>query len=126
MRLLYSIILMCLSIGFSSCRNTDSVNILIRNDSDGDCRNVRVAVAMDDITPHLLLNDTDSLFVLNEANERIAFSFTPQGDSISFIVPILNNRSQKNYTINAREKRVADYIFRFRTANVVVVVDEDN
>ena len=106
----------------SSCTNTGTVNILIANSGTDDCHNVQVAVAMNDIKTHLSINEGDTLTLLNEANRKVSFAFTPNGDSIVFVIPVINRASQKNYTINSHDKRLIDNLFRFRTANIIVNV----
>lgn len=108
----------------AGCTNTGTVNILIANTGSDDCRNARVAVAMADINTHLNIEEGDTLELLNEANQPVDFDITQDGDSITFTVPVVKQKSQKNYTLNAHEKTLADNLFRFRTANINVNVSD--
>ena len=107
----------------AGCTNTGTVNILISNESSADCRNARVTLAMSDIKSHLDIGQGDSLTLLNEANQPVDFNITQDGDSLTFVVPVINQKSQKNYTLNAHEKSLADNLFRVRTANITVHVN---
>ena len=103
----------------SACNNTGTVNILIDNPSNNHRSNVRVAVAMSDVRNHLAIAEGDTLLLLNEANHSVSYTITT-ADSLVFTVPVIRARSQKNYTLNTGEKRLADNLLRFRTASIVV------
>ena len=111
-----------LALACFGCANSDSVNILISNPSKSTLRQVRVAVSFSEIKNHLSINDGDTLYLLNEANSGVPYSYTAGHDSIVFSIPEINGMSQKNYSLNVHEKRLADNLFRFRTTSIMVDV----
>lgn len=115
---------MILCMACVACTNTGTVNILIANESNADVKNARVVVACDDVMPHLTLGESDTLLLLNEANRSVPYHYTDTGDSIVFVVPVVKALSQKNFSLNVNEKRLADNLLRFRTASVLVHVDK--
>ena len=113
-------IMMCMTC--CACTNTGTMNILIANRGATDVKNVPVAVACNEINKYLEFSQGDSLLLLNEANRSVPYHYSPGGDSICFVVSVVKATSQKNYTLNVGEKRLADNLLRFRTASVLVNV----
>lgn len=113
-------IMLCLAC--CACTNTGTMNILIANRSAADRRNVQVAVACSEIKKYLEFGPGDSLQLLNEANRNVPYRYSAGGDSIVFSVNVVKAMSQKNYSLNVGEKRLADNLLRFRTASVMVDV----
>lgn len=108
----------------AACTNTGSVNILITNSGSGDCKDARVSVTMEEVNKHLVMNEGDTLFLLNETNQTVPFTLNSTGDTLSFVVPVVRKNSQKNYSLNAHEKTLTDNLLRFRTASIEVRVGD--
>ncbi|MBR1552262.1 MAG: hypothetical protein IJ632_08100 [Muribaculaceae bacterium] len=116
------VIILCLALACVSCQNTDTVNILISNVGTADCHNATVTVPMSEVMQRLNTTPADTLILLNERNTAVEYSYTPDREAITFTVPIVKFRSQKNYTLNKGNKRLRDNLLRFRTANITVTV----
>ena len=107
--------LMCMA-----CANKSTVNILISNEHNSDTTNVVVNVAVDEIMQHLDAQSIDSLTLLNEKNQPVAFTTTPDGKEIQFTVSIIKARSQKNYSLNTSNPSLSNNLFSFRTTSINV------
>lgn len=105
---------------FVACANKSTVNILISNNHNRDTTNVVVHVAIDEIMQHVDAPSVDSLTLLNEKNQPVTFTTTPDGKNIEFTIPIINARSQKNFSINTSNPSLSDNIFSFRTTSINV------
>ncbi len=103
-----------------ACENKSTVNILIANSHDSDTTNVVVQVAIDEIMKHVDAQSIDSLTLLNEKNQPVAFTASANGRDIEFTVPIIKARSQKNYSLNTSTTSLSDNLFSFRTASINV------
>jgi hypothetical protein len=104
----------------AACNNDSTVNILISNAKDADTTNVKVHVPIDKILMHLDAQSVDSLVLLNEKNQQVDFTVTHGNQDIEFVVPFINARSQKNYSINTNDTGLSDNIFSFRTTSITV------
>lgn len=105
---------------FVACANKSTVNILISNEHSSDTTNVVVHVAVDEILQHVDTQSVDSLTLLNERNQPVPFTTTPDGKNIEFMVHVINARSQKNYSLNASNPDLSDNLFSFRTTSISV------
>lgn len=105
-----------------SCANTSNVNILVTNLSDHDTTQVKVIVPVEEVTKHLDMQPTDTLFLLNEKNMPVDFNYSTDGNNIIFTVPVIKLHSQKNYSFNKSRNKLSDNLFRFRTASIIVEV----
>jgi len=103
-----------------SCTNKSTVNILISNEHNSDTTNVVVHVAIDEILQHVNEQSVDSLILLNEKNQPVAFTTTPDGKNIEFTVPVVKARSQKNYSLNTSHTQLSDNLFSFRKTSINV------
>lgn len=103
-----------------ACANKSTVNILITNEHNSDTTNVVVHVAVDEIIQHVDAQSVDSLTLLNEKNQPVAFSTTSDGKNIEFIVPVINARSQKNFSLNTSNPSLSDNLFSFRNTSINV------
>ena len=103
-----------------ACANKSTVNILITNKHNSDTANVVVHVSVDEIMQHLDAQSIDSLTLLNEKNQSVTFTTTSDGKSIEFTIPIINARSQKNYSLNTSNPSLSDNLFSFRTTSINV------
>ena len=103
-----------------ACENKSTVNILISNDHNNDTTNVVVHVAVDEIMQHVDALSVDSLTLLNEKNQSVTFTTTPDGKNIQFTVPVIKARSQKNYSLNTSNPSLSDNLFSFRTTSINV------
>ena len=103
-----------------ACENKSTVNILISNEHNRDTTNVVVRVAINEILQHVDAQSVDSLTLLNEKNQPVAFATTPDGKSIEFTVHVINARSQKNYSLNTSNPDLSDNLFSFRTTSINV------
>lgn len=104
----------------AACANKSTVNILISNEHNSDTTNVVVHVAVDEIMQHVDAPAIDSLTLLNEKNQPVTFTTTPDGKNIEFTIPIINARSQKNYSLNTSNPDLSDNLFSFRTTSINV------
>lgn len=109
-----------MAIMFVACANKSTVNILISNEHNSDTTNVVVHVSVDEIMQHVDAQSIDSLTLLNEKNQQVAFTTTPDGKNIEFTVHVINARSQKNYSLNTSNPSLSDNLFSFRTTSINV------
>ena len=109
-----------MTIILAACANKSTVNILIANEHNQDTTNVVVNVPIDEIMMHVDAPSVDSLTLLNEKNQPVAFSTTSDGKNIEFIVPVINARSQKNFSLNTSNPSLSDNLFSFRTTSINV------
>lgn len=122
MKLKHLATIIVLAAACCSCANTSTVNILITNQSDHDTTNVEVSVAVRDVTKHLDMQPTDTLFLLNEKNLPVEFTYSNDGNNIIFTVPNIKMHSQKNFSFNKSHTQLSDNLFRFRTTSITVEV----
>lgn len=101
-----------------ACDNKSTVNILIANEHNSDTTNVVVNVAVEEILQHVDAQSVDSLTLLNEKNQPVAF--TSDGKNIQFTIPVIQARSQKNYSLNTGNPSLSDNLFSFRTTSINV------
>lgn len=102
----------------AACSSTDSVNILIQNDSANERDNVTVTVTQDEIARYIDLKGCDTLYLLNERNIPVAYQHVD--GKISFNVPVVQGNSQKNYSLNTHPHTLKDNLLTFRVNNIVV------
>ena len=108
-----ALVLVCMA-----CDNKSTVNILIANEHNSDTTNVVVNVAVEEIMQHVNAQSVDSLTLLNEKNQPVAF--TSDGKNIQFTIPVIQARSQKNYSLNTGNPSLSDNLFSFRTTSINV------
>ena len=106
----------------TSCTNTNSVNILIRNTGVKDLVNAEVVVSLEEVMGHLQTEKSDLLVLLNEKNLPIAYAYNADSTTIIFSVPAIKKGSQKTYSMNRREGRLVDNLFKFRQESILVSV----
>ena len=104
----------------TSCTNTNTVNILIQNTGVKDLVNPEVAVSLEEVMGYLRTKKSDVL--LNEKNLPVTYTYNADSTSIIFFVPVIKKGSQKTYSINRRESRLVDNLFKFRQGNILVSV----
>ena len=109
-----------MAIALAACANKSTVNILIANEHTSDTTHVVVHIAIDEIMQHVDAPSIDSLTLLNERNQPVAFTITSDGKNIEFAVPIVKARSQKNYSLNTSNPSLSDNLFSFRTTSINV------
>ncbi|MCI6549912.1 MAG: hypothetical protein MR450_03510 [Prevotella sp.] len=106
----------------TSCSNTNTVNILIQNVGGKDLVNPKVSVSIQKILHHLQMSSNDSLVLLNEKNLPVGYIYNTDSTFISFTVPVIKKGSQKTYSMNRKENKLVDNLFRFRHENILVYV----
>ncbi len=106
----------------TSCSNTNTVNILIQNVGGKDLVNPKVSVSIQKILHHLQMSSNDSLVLLNEKNLPVGYIYNTDSTFISFSVPVIKKGSQKTYSMNRKENKLVDNLFRFRHENILVYV----
>jgi hypothetical protein len=112
----------CLLLILSSCTGKSSVNILIMNEGKVTVKDKTVEVPVVEVRQWLEVSDTDSLFLYNEKNEPVAYHYNDDRTAITFLLPIAQENSQKNYTINAGDPGLLDNLFSFRQQKIRVSV----
>ncbi len=118
----YLFILLSVLLTITSCTSSSSVNILIFNDSEVTVTNKMVEVPVTEIRQWLAVSPDDSLFLLNEKNEPVSYSYSVDRTTIRFMLPIAQKRSQKNYTLNTGDPALLDNLFAFRHQKIKVSV----
>lgn len=106
----------------TSCTNTNTVNILIQNTGVKDLVNPEVAVSLEEVMGYLQTKKSDVLVLLNEKNLLVPYTYNADSTSIIFSVPVIKKGSQKTYSMNRRESRLVDNLFKFRQENILVSV----
>lgn len=106
----------------TSCTNTNTVNILIQNTGVKDLVNPEVAVSLEEVMGYLRTKKSDVLILLNEKNLPVTYTYNADSTSIIFSVPVIKKGSQKTYSMNRRESRLVDNLFKFRQENILVSV----
>ena len=109
-----------MAIALAACANKSTVNILIANEHTSDTTHVVVHIAIDEIMQHVDAPSIDSLTLLNERNQPVTFTITSDGKNIEFAVPIVKERSQKNYSLNTSNPSLSDNLFSFLTTSINV------
>ena len=112
-----------LTLFFTSCTNSNTVNILISNPRSHDVKMGEVKVSVDDILQYIDAQSTDTLYLLNEQNLPVDYRRSAGNDTIIFVVPIVKQYSQKNYTIHSSGNKLSDNLFKFRTASINVEIE---
>ena len=115
--------LLLLTLLFTSCTNSNTVNILISNPNKHDVKMAEVKVPVNDILQYLDAQSTDTLYLLNEQNLPVDYRRSAGNDTIIFTVPIVKQYSQKNYTIHTSSNKLSDNLFKFRTASINVELE---
>ena len=106
----------------TSCTNPNTVNILIQNTGAKDLVNPEVVVSLEEVRSHLRTKKSDILVLFNEKNLPVAYTYNADSTYIVFSVPVIKKGSQKTYSLNRRESRLADNLFKFRQENILVPV----
>lgn len=114
------VIIMLLAFMCVSCENRSSVNLLVSNMHEREAREVLVTVEKKEILQYLDVTSLDALVLLDERNEQIHFTSTPDGECLQFVVPAVNAYSQKNYTLNVKGNNFTDNLFSFRKTNIYI------
>ncbi|MBR2147533.1 MAG: hypothetical protein IJ925_09000 [Muribaculaceae bacterium] len=114
------LVIMLLAFMCVSCENRSSVNLLVSNMHERDALEVLVTVDKKEILQHLDATSLDALVLLDERNEQIHFTSTPDGECLQFVVPSVKAYSQKNYTLNIKGNNFADNLFSFRKTNIYI------
>lgn len=104
----------------TACANKSTVNILISNTNAHDTTDVTVRVPIAEIMLHIDAQSVDSLVLLNEKNQQVAFTIVNGNRDIEFVVPVVKARSQKNYSLNTNANKLSDNIFSFRSTSITV------
>ena len=104
----------------AACDNQNSVNILISNSSAQPLENREVTIALDTIRQWLDISISDTLILLNEKNQPLPYTYSKDRSSISFRVPSIQQRSQKNFSINKSDTQLRQNLFAFRRRNIEV------
>lgn len=104
----------------SACDNQNSVNILISNDGDQAQHNRDITIGLDTIRQWLDITVDDTLILLNEKNQPLPYTYSRDRSSITFRVPVIQQRSQKNFSINKSDTQLRQNILAFRRRNIEV------
>lgn len=103
-----------------ACDNQNSVNILISNSGNEPMENRVVTIGLDTIRQWLDISVDDTLILLNEKNQPLPYTYSKDRSSISFRVPSIQQRSQKNFSINKSDTQLRQNLFAFRRRNIEV------
>ena len=112
----------CVMLTCLSCTNTNTVNVLISNRDDGDCRDKYIEVPVEKIHARLQTTPADTLIVMNEKNMPIHYGYSKDSSRIVFRVPLIRKKSQKTYSVNRKDMSLSDNLFRFRSENIYIDV----
>ena len=112
----------CVMLTCLSCTNTNTVNVLISNRGDGDCRDKYIEVPVEKIHARLQTTPADTLIVINERNMPIHHGYSKDSSRIVFRVPLIRKKSQKTYSVNRKDMSLSDNLFRFRSENIYIDV----
>lgn len=114
--------IIAVAVACCACSSSDSVNILITNESRHDTTQVTVRVPMQEIMKHLNVQMTDTVYLLNEKNTPVGYRRVNNRQDIEFVVPVINAFSQKNYSLYKDKNKLEDNLFTFRAASINISV----
>lgn len=100
-----------------ACTNTNTVNIIMANESKNDLLQVEVRVVLKEVYAKMQVDTLDHFVLLNEKNQPVDYRLTPDGGTLTFTVDI-RGKSQKNYSINKKRPNLADSFLKFRHSNL--------
>lgn len=86
----------CVMLTCLSCTNTNTVNVLISNRGDGDCRDKYIEVPVEKIHARLQTTPADTLIVMNEKNMPIHYGYSKDSSRIVFRVPLIRKKITEN------------------------------
>ena len=107
----------------TACENNNSVNILIANHSQRVLYNQQVTVQLAEIHQWLGITNSDTVILLNEKNEPLPYSYKDGHNAISFVVPVIQARSQKNFSINKSAIHLSQNFLAFRRKSIDVTIE---
>lgn len=114
------IILALAAFSLTACDNNNSVNILVSNTYTEPQRNKTVTIGLDEVHQWLGTTNADTLILLDERNQPLPYIYDASRSSIRFTVPVIQGRSQKNYTLNKSATRLRQNILAFRRKSIEV------
>ena len=120
--LTYLFSMISLSVVLTSCTSSSTVNILILNNGEQTLTNKTVEVPVVEARQWLGATPGDSLYLLNEKNEPVRYTYNADRTAIRFTLPIAQKRSQKNYSVNIGDPSLMDNLFAFRQKKIRVTV----
>lgn len=120
--LTYLFSMISLSVVLTSCTSSSTVNILILNNGEQTLTNKTVEVPVVEARQWLGATPDDSLYLLNEKNEPVRYTYNDDRTAIRFTLPIAQKRSQKNYSVNTGDPSLMDNLFAFRQKKIRVTV----
>lgn len=120
--LTYLFSMISLSAVLTSCTSSSTVNILILNNGEQTLTNKTVEVPVVEARQWLGATPDDSLYLLNEKNEPVRYTYNADRTAIRFTLPIAQKRSQKNYSVNIGDPSLMDNLFAFRQKKIRVTV----
>lgn len=120
--LTYLFSMISLSVVLTSCTSSSTVNILILNNGEQTLTNKTVEVPVVEARQWLGATPDDSLYLLNEKNEPVRYTYNADRTAIRFTLPIAQKRSQKNYSVNIGDPSLMDNLFAFRQKKIRVTV----
>lgn len=120
--LTYLFSMISLSVVLTSCTSSSTVNILILNNGEQTLTNKTVEVPVVEARQWLGATPGDSLYLLNEKNEPVKYTYNADRTAIRFTLPIAQKRSQKNYSVNIGDPSLMDNLFAFRQKKIRVTV----
>ena len=120
--LTYLFSMISLSVVLTSCTSSSTVNILILNNGEQTLTNKTVEVPVVEARQWLGATPDDSLYLLNEKNEPVRYTYNADRTAIRFTLPIAQKRSQKNYSVNIGDPSLMDNLFAFRQKKIRVTL----
>ena len=120
--LTYLFSMISLSVVLTSCTSSSTVNILILNNGEQTLTNKTVEVPVVEARQWLGATPDDSLYLLNEKNDPVRYTYNADRTAIRFTLPIAQKRSQKNYSVNIGDPSLMDNLFAFRQKKIRVTV----
>ena len=120
--LTYLFSMISLSAVLTSCTSSSTVNILILNNGEQTLTNKTVEVPVVEARQWLGATPDDSLYLLNEKNEPVRYTYNADRTAIRFTLPIAQKRSQKNYSVNTGDPSLMDNLCAFRQKKIRVTV----
>ena len=119
----YIFILLAIVAMLSACDNQNSVNILIANTAQQTIINRQVTIQLNTIRQWLNTTVDDTLILLNEKNQPLPYTYNKDRTAITFCVPIIQQNSQKNFSINKSDIHLSQNILAFRRKNIEVSLE---
>ena len=117
------IIAMLALLALTACENNNSVNILIANHNQRVLYNQQVTVQLAEIHQWLGTTNSDTLILLNEKNEPLPYSYINNRTAVTFVVPVIQPRSQKNFSINKSAIHLSQNFLAFRRKSIDVTIE---